>query len=148
MYWIIILITLTSGVLITLLTILNSKLASHIGLLYGTLTNYITGSITALIFLLLSKNTYTIDITNFNLILGLIFIGGIVGIFVVILSNILIPKISVVYSTLLIFLGQLFAGILIDFFINDIFSIGKLIGGFFVLAGLFYKSIYKKIYAN
>ncbi|MBL3200325.1 EamA-like transporter family protein, partial [Klebsiella pneumoniae] len=40
--------------------------------------------------------------------------------------------------TLLIFIGQLFAGTIIDFFLTNELSIGKVIGGIFVLIGLTY----------
>ncbi|MEG0824050.1 MAG: DMT family transporter [Erysipelotrichaceae bacterium] len=45
-----------------------------------------------------------------------IFLGGAIGAIVVYSSNIIIPKIPVVYSTLLLFVGQVVTGIIIDFF--------------------------------
>ncbi|MED1370878.1 EamA-like transporter family protein, partial [Bacillus paranthracis] len=48
------------------------------------------------------------------------------------------PKISAFYLTLLIFIGQLFAGTIIDFILSHELSMGKIVGGIFVLIGLTY----------
>ena len=66
-----------------------------------------------------------------------VYLGGLVGVIVISLSNYITPKISAFYLTLLIFIGQLFAGTIIDLLTNEL-SIGKVIGGIFVLIGLSY----------
>ena len=43
------------------------------------------------------------------------FAGGVLGLAVVAASNVVIPRIPVLYTTLLLFLGQLTAGVAIDF---------------------------------
>ena len=67
-----------------------------------------------------------------------VYLGGLVGVIVISLSNYITPKISAFYLTLLIFIGQLFAGTIIDFFLTNELSTGKIIGGVFVLIGLTY----------
>jgi len=47
-----------------------------------------------------------------------------------------VPKISAFYLTLLLFVGQVFAGIAIDAIIDQAFSLPIIIGGVLVGAGL------------
>lgn len=62
--------------------------------------------------------------------------GGLVGVVVIVLSCYLTPKISAFYFTIIMFIGQLFAGIAIDYFNLNVLSPGKLIGGILVFTGL------------
>ena len=64
------------------------------------------------------------------------YFGGIIGVCVVLLSNIIVIKISAFYLSLLFFTGQVFSGILIDVVISQIFSLRNMIGGIFVAIGL------------
>ena len=69
-----------------------------------------------------------------------VFLGGAIGVSVVYLSNIIIPKIPVVYSTLLLFVGQVITGIIIDFFVMSEISFSKLIGAIIIILGILYNS--------
>ncbi|MBU3112444.1 DMT family transporter [Clostridium lacusfryxellense] len=69
-----------------------------------------------------------------------IFLGGVLGVIVVSSSSIVIPKIPTIYTTLLIFIGQLFTGIIIDYFRDGFISKGKIIGGLLILLGIIYNS--------
>jgi transporter family-2 protein len=62
--------------------------------------------------------------------------GGLLGVIVIVLSSYITPKISAFYFTIIMFIGQLFAGIAIDYFNLNLLSPGKLIGGILVLVGL------------
>ncbi|MBU3180935.1 DMT family transporter [Clostridium psychrophilum] len=79
-----------------------------------------------------------------------ILIIHIVGLFVVVTvlifrkEKIIIPKIPTIYTTLLIFMGQLFTGVLIDFFKDGFVSKGKIIGGLLIILGLIYNSFVDK----
>ena len=69
-----------------------------------------------------------------------IFLGGVIGVMVVYTSNVVIPKIPVVYSTLLMFSGQMLCAIIIDAIVMKDFSILKLIGAIIVVLGILYNS--------
>ena len=56
------------------------------------------------------------------------------------LSNVVIPKIPVVYSTLLMFSGQMLCAIIIDAIVMGDFSWQKLLGAIIVVLGIFYNS--------
>ena len=65
-----------------------------------------------------------------------IYLGGIVGVCVVFISNITVAKVSAFYLSLFMFTGQVFSGLLIDALIGQAFSLRNLIGGTLVTAGL------------
>lgn len=126
-----------TGALIVISMIINSKLAQHIGVVQGAFVNNTVASI--VIFLVLIFNGDILfnskDILNCPL---WAYLGGFLSIFVVSFSNIIIPKIPAIYSTLLLLIGQLFTGIIIDFYIESTASLGKIVGGLLIIAGLVY----------
>ena len=64
--------------------------------------------------------------------------GGLLGVIVVLISNIITPRMSAFLLTLIIFVSQLVSGIVIDALTGTPVSIGKLIGGALVLFGVLY----------
>ncbi|AEB76760.1 DMT family transporter [Clostridium botulinum] len=132
------LLSFISGSIIIISMTLNARLADHIGLLEGTLINFISGFIPALIYLLINYNNFNISKGMFLNVPFWMYLGGAVGVLVVCVSNFVMPKIPTIYTTLLIFMGQLFVGTIVDYFTNMMISKGKLIGGALIIAGLFY----------
>lgn len=138
-----IIVAFLAGILTLLSMIVNSSLGKRIGVLQSCFVNYIVGLIcTAILCFTVSGNA--ISINNLNKMPLWAYFGGALGVIVVIISNIIIPKIPTVYSTLLIFIGQLFTGILIDFFMGLEISWEMLIGGLLIVAGMTYNSIVDK----
>lgn len=64
------------------------------------------------------------------------FTGGILGVAAIILCNIAVSKISSFHMTLCLFVGQIFAGVLLDAIIAQTFLLNNLIGGTCVAIGL------------
>ncbi|MBB6714575.1 DMT family transporter [Clostridium gasigenes] len=120
--------------------IINSHLAKKIGVLQGTLINYIVGLVSTILLLSIVRNYVDLSVGSLSEIPFWAFLGGLLGVIVVSTSNIIIPKIPTIYTTLLIFIGQLFTGIFIDYFIVGFVSKGKIIGGLLILLGLIYNS--------
>lgn len=139
-----ILLAILSGVSVVISRIINSKLAEEIGTFQGTFFNYLTGLIASTIFLLITKDYINIPpIHELNLPIYS-YLGGSIGILVVVLSNYTTPKVSSFSLTLLVFIGQLSIGIIIDYFNSNTLSVGKLIGGLFILIGLTYNIVVDK----
>lgn len=132
-------IAIFSGATIVIARIFNAQLASHIGLLEGSFYNFMTGLLGSL---LLAFSTGEILRAGHTLTSGAVplwaYLGGVLGLGVVLLSNALTPKLSNLYMTLFIFLGQLVSGFFIDWMLQGSISNGKLLGGFLVLMGLCY----------
>lgn len=142
--FIIIIIAFAAGLTNVIARNINSLLADKIGLLEGTFFNYITGLMLSLIVLLFTGEFLKISSLISKPIPLYAYLGGLIGVVVVTLSNLVTPKISSFYLTILTFIGQLFTGILIDYFSNGLISIGKLIGGTLVVLGLTYNLMVDK----
>lgn len=135
-----IIIALMTGSLVILSMIMNSRVGDEIGLFQGVFVNYVLGLFVSTIILLF--NIKTIDFPG-N-IPWWAYLGGALGVTIVAISNVLIPKIPTIYTTLLIFIGQLFTGMIIDLLTNVEVSKGKIIGGVLICMGLFYNLIVDK----
>lgn len=60
------------------------------------------------------------------------------------ISNYTTPKVSSFYLSLIVFLGQLSIGILIDYYSYNTVSMWKIIGGLLILLGLSYNILIDK----
>ena len=135
-----ILLAMLGGVLTTLSMIVSSALGKKIGLIQSTIIHYIGGLIGGVFILIGMGSASAPSIIDLSKMPLYIFLGGIMGVIVVYISNIVIPKIPVVYSTLLMFSGQMICAIIIDTIIIGEFSLKKLLGAIIVVLGIFYYS--------
>lgn len=135
-----ILLAILGGVLTTLSMIVSSTLGKKIGLIQSTIIHYIGGLIGGVFILIGIGSASTLSIVDMSRMPLYIFLGGIIGVIVVYTSNIVIPKIPVVYSTLLMFSGQMLCAIIIDTIVMGEFSWQKLLGAIVVILGIFYNS--------
>ena len=135
-----ILLAILGGVLTTLSMIVSSTLGKKIGLIQSTIIHYIGGLIGGVFILIGIGSASTPSIVDMSRMPMYIFLGGIIGVIVVYTSNIVIPKIPVVYSTLLMFSGQMLCAIIIDTIVMGEFSWQKLLGAIVVILGIFYNS--------
>lgn len=134
----IMLISLISGAIVIISMVINSRLALKVGVVHSTLINYFVGFSSLLLVFLL---TYKSNINSLVLLKSVptwAYLGGILGVIIVALSNIVTSKIPAIYSTLLIFIGQLYTGIVIEFFIDKVFSPWKLLGGILITLGMIF----------
>lgn len=140
-----IIVSILAGSTIVVSRTINAKLAEKIGTLQSTLFNYIVGLIISTIFLFVMKDRFVLFTISPQLDKSWIYLGGLVGVLTILISNIVSLKLSAFNATLFIFIGQLFAGMLIDYLIIKQFSIYQFLGGILVLCGLIYNlSIDKK----
>lgn len=141
MFLIYLILAILGGVSIVVARSVNSKLATHIGIFEGTLFNYITGLVTSIIVFIISGNLASVkDIGNSNIPLWA-YVGGLIGIMVVTLSSFVATKISVFYLTIIMFIGQIFTGVAVDYFREGNLSLSKILGGLIVAVGLGYNLI-------
>ena len=124
--------------------IINASLAQKIGTLQGGFINYTVGLLVTMLVVLIMMLTGDFATDNLSGIPFYAFLGGFVGVMVVVASNIVIPKIPAIYTTILIFIGQIFTGILLDYFRVGSISIGKIIGGLLIIVGMLYNSYLDK----
>lgn len=143
-----IILAFIAGSLVIISMILNSGLAKRIGVLQGTFVNYIVGLFFISLILLLKNDSINFSFNNLSDISFWAYLGGAIGVLVVATTNTIIPKIPTIYSTLLIFIGQLLAGGIIDYFTGHLISKWKITGGIFIIIGLFYNSKIDKTQKN
>lgn len=139
-----IIISILAGVSVVVSRIINSNLAKEIGIFQSTFYNYIVGLFFSIIFFILSREKINLSGLKSGDVPFWAYLGGIAGVLFIVLSNYITPRISSFYLTLLMFVGQLFTGIIIDYFAEGNISNGKLIGGLLVLTGLIYNLVIDK----
>jgi len=131
-----ILISIISGAIVVIARILNTRLSEKVGLMESSFFNYFTGLFSALILFIIFQDKVTL--AQFYNIPSWAYLGGILGIGIVILSSVVTPKMSTFYITLIIFIGQLFTGIIIDYITIKTIPFAKIAGGLLVVVGLAY----------
>jgi len=139
-------LAILSGISIVVARTINSNLALKIGTLPGTFFNNFVGLFFSFIFLFISSDALDLSTMKLGSIPFWAYLGGLLGVLVVVVSNYIIPKTSAFYLTFFTFIGQLFVGIIIDYFTLNELSIGRIIGGLLVLIGLTYNLLIDKKY--
>ncbi|NLA53874.1 MAG: DMT family transporter [Clostridiales bacterium] len=141
-----VLISLGAGVMVLLSRLINGQLARKTRLLTSTFINFLTGLSGALSLLLFVGSPTPLA----NAFTGrfYIYLGGLLGGIIVLLSSFCVGKIPSFYMTLALFVGQVFAGLLLDMLLTGQFPLRNFIGGFFVLAGLMLNLYIDRKYEN
>ncbi len=130
-----IILSFLTGITVVTSRTINARLAQKTSMLASTWYNYLVGSLVSFLMLIIFfKN---IDFTPFSFSKNIsMYLGGILGVVTVLLSNITVTKISSYYMTLLLFVGQIFSGIILDVILTNEFSTINLVGGILVSIGL------------
>lgn len=125
-----------SGLLLVVSRSYNARLANNTSWFVSTFFNYVCGLITAIpVLLLFGLRENGISHFSFSPHWW-IYLGGAIGVFTVSLSNVVVVKIPQLYVTLLMFVGQVFMGVLLDALIEGAFSLPNIAGGLLVSLGL------------
>lgn len=131
------LLALLSGGTVATSILLNARLAAVKGLNKGVFVNYLVGLVVSLPIALLINGT-AIPAVDFNWSLILALTGGAIGFIAVMMNSYLTPRIGILYITILLFVGQLGTGVVIDGIRDGAFQVGKITGGILIVAGLVY----------
>lgn len=135
-----IILAILSGVTVVVSRMTNAKLGKELSVYQSTYFNYVIGFIGCVLAIILFREKFVFKPNVEGVRFYAMFFGGILGVISIIISNIITPKISAFSLTIIIFVSQLFSGVLLDQFLYGEFSIGKVIGGALVLAGLIYNT--------
>lgn len=128
-----------TGVLIVISMMLNGELSKKIGIINSVVINYLTATISSLVlcFIMINSIPSYSSISNIPLIY---FLGGAIGVLTTYLFNVIVHKVSTVYTVILRFIGQMLTSAIIDYVYLNIFSIGKVIGCVLFLIGIILNS--------
>ena len=133
--WSAVLLSFGAGISIVVSRTLNARLSAISNVRVGTFFNYLVGLTGAvLVFAILGGNESTPALTMSPS--WYIYLGGVIGVGVILLGNITVVKVSAFYLTLLIFVGQVFSGVLVDALIFQETSVRNMLGGGLVTVGL------------
>lgn len=130
-----VILSFLTGICIVLARTANAHLAVKTSLHTSTFYNYVTGTITSIIVLLLLGSN---ELFSFNFTITppyTMYTGGLIGVAIVLLFNLVVKKISSFYMTLFTFIGQLFSSLLIDAILSKGLVIENLVGGIIVTIG-------------
>ena len=131
-----ILISMLAGVIVVVSRVLNTRLSEKIGLIESSYFNYLTAALTSLIlFIIIGEK---LSLSSLNGIPFYAYLGGFLGVIIVILNSVVTPKMPSFYVSLFVFIAQLFTGVAIDWMIEGALPLNKIIGGLFVVLGLGY----------
>ena len=115
-----IIFSILSGVTIVLSRSVNGLLSKKMGAYQGTFYNYFTGFMISLILMIVlmivGVQSINISLDKTNLMM---YLGGIIGVFNILILNIIVPRISPVILTLLSFIGQLISGWTLERLLSD-----------------------------
>ncbi|MCC3864754.1 DMT family transporter [Terrisporobacter petrolearius] len=140
-----ILFAILCGVSNVLSRSVNFALSEKIGMYQSTLFNYIFGLSGSFLILLISGETFKLLTPSTYNAPWFVYAGGLLGVVIVTMLSFLSSKISSFYLTLLLFVGQLFTGIIIDALSTGKISFYQVIGGVLVVLGLTYNLYIDKI---
>jgi transporter family-2 protein len=125
-----------AGCMVVVTRTLSARFATLTSINISTFFNYVFGlSCAFLVLLLLGVNEPAVLSVGISPNIY-IYLGGIIGACLVLACNILVMKVPAFYLSVLMFIGQVFAGIIIDAIIAQSFSAKLLTGGLLVAAGL------------
>ena len=130
-------LALLSGVNVAVSIMLNARLGAVKGLYKGAFINYFLGMCVALPLALIVTG-FRLGSVKISLSELFILTGGSIGYLVVLINNNITPKIGILYVTVILFIGQIATGALMDILAGEPVSIGKITGALLILAGLIY----------
>lgn len=128
-----ILLSLGAGITVVLTRTINASLAQKTTPMVGSLYNHMVGLPCCILFFLIMPKMQP----HWSSLQPWMLLGGTLGVITVMLYNITVAKVSASRITLLAFIGQIFAGILLDIITGQPISSQLFLGGILVSAGLF-----------
>jgi len=132
------LFAILAGAMVVLSMVMNSQLAHGVGIFQGVFINFAAGLLTSLPVYFLCSFFELEALGDMNYAAPwYAFLGAFYAIAIVAACNVVIPKIPVVYSAVLIFLGQIVTGLVLDALIAGFFDPYKAVGALLITAGLF-----------
>ena len=128
-------LSLAAGVAVVLSRSINARLAEGVGALPGSFINHLAGLPVTLLLVAASREGLPL-FPALTLGRSWIYLGGVLGVGVVVLFNILVPRISQFSLTVLVFVGQVLAGVLLDLLQGHFKADASFFGGLLIAAGI------------
>ena len=130
-----VLLSIAAGALVALTTSMNAALGKRISVEGSTLINYAAGLVTSLALALFMRQLTLPDLSGLP---AFVYLGGALGVCVVLLNCIVLPRVPVVLVTMLLFTGQVLMGMVVDAMAGIPLTAGKAVGAMLIVAGLLF----------
>ena len=108
-----VLLSLGAGVTVVLSRTVNARLSGKVGALPGSLVNHMAGLPVTVVFCVLAGETM-LPVSGSMVSHPWIYTGGMMGVIVVLLCNLTVPRLPAFRLTMLTFVGQIFTGVILD----------------------------------
>ena len=128
-----------TGISTVISMVQNSRLSQFTSLPQTTLLNFMTG-LTGMIILFLIGGHSIASFSGLSDMHFFGYLGGLMGVSVVLLSSFVMQKISVIAASMLMYTGQMIAGFIIDYFRDVAMSPTKIIGCVLIILGVYIHS--------
>lgn len=131
-----VLLAIFNGMLSVINKMVNVQAKRHLGMLNGTLINYLEGTLLSLLLVILLGKSNELNPTRLSAIPPIYFIGGVAGLLSMIFAIRGMDKTKVILSTVLILIGQLGMGFVIDSFGKKELTFLKFMGIILIIIGI------------
>ncbi|GAB6106309.1 DMT family transporter [Fusibacter bizertensis] len=131
------------GILVTVVPIINGENTKTLGTFRVSMFHYLSALVVGMIFFLIfnsSTQPYQIGTIPLHY-----YLGGILGLSVILLMNYYSSRIIALHISILPFLGQMTMGLIIDYFLFKQLNYKTIIGLSIVLVGLYIQSSPKRL---
>ena len=131
-----VLLSLGAGVTVVLSRTVNARLSGKVGALPGSLVNHMAGLPVTVVFCVLAGDTL-LPVSGSGLASHpWIYTGGMMGVIVVLLCNLTVPRLPAFRLTMLTFVGQIFTGVILDVVAGKGRLDPSFVGGLVIAAGI------------
>lgn len=135
-------LSLATGVTLALSRFVNAQLAAHTTSLVSTWYNYVVGLVVALMVYGVSIAAGQSQVHAFATNTPWwIYLGGAIGVAVVLQANVSTRHIPALNMTLVLFVGQIFTGVVLDTWLKGALPVRNAVGGALVLGGLILNAV-------
>lgn len=137
-----IILSFSAGICTVIVRSVNANLGKSTSELEGALIHHVIGFLfSILLMFVFSNDIFEVEYIPKNPIL---YIGGVLGLVVILIYNYIVPKISSYKITLISFIGQVLSGIIIDLILGTTWNISIIKGCFFLCIGICITNILSK----
>lgn len=138
--------SLLAGVGLVVSRMISSTLAEHSGAVASSLINHIVGLPLAIILMfIMGKAELAALPVSLSSTPVWSYIGGFAGLMIIVITNVVLPRVSSFQVSLLLFVGQVFSGAAIDLLLGAGFSARTFYGGVLIALGILAGSLFSRL---
>ena len=135
-----------AGVGLVVSRMISAALASSINAVGSSLINHVVGlPLAVMLMFVLGGSELSALPGSLGTAPGWAYLGGIAGMLIIVITNVVLPKVSAFQVSLLLFVGQVFSGAAVDLLMGAGFSARTFFGGVLIAAGVLANTILEKM---